>query len=118
MRAPLSFRPAERLKKRSEFQKVYKNGRQVKSENFKLMSLPTELSYNRIGFSVERKKIPLSTRRVRVKRLLREIFRQNKPLLKKGFDIVIIAGAGAKGLDFKKTNDEILYLYRKAGLLL
>ena len=117
MKPSFSFRPTEKLKKRNQFRKVYKNGRPVKSENFKLISLPNEFAYNRIGLSIESKKIPLSNKRVKVKRLLREIYRQNKPLLKPGFDMVVIAGSGTHKLGFEKTKDEMLYLFKKAELL-
>ncbi len=116
MKPFFSFGPGERLKKRSQFRNVYKNGRSVKSPNLKLVFLPTALSYNRVGFSVESRKVPLATKRVRIKRLLREAYRLNKPSLKKGFDMVFIAGIGAKSLDFKKAEKEAIELFRKSGV--
>jgi len=117
MKKEFSFRPEERLKKRSQFRNVYKNGRAVKSKNLKLLFLPSDLPYNRLGLSVESRKIPLSVNRARVKRFLKEAFRLNKNLFEKGFDIVIITSAGAKGLEFKDVQEEMLYLVKKAGIL-
>lgn len=117
MKARFSLKPPERLKKRSQFRKAYKQGRPFKSSNFKLILLKNGLTHSRIGLSIEKRRIALASKRTRVKRLLREIFRLNKPFLKKGFDIVIIAGPGAKGLDFEKTRDEVIGLFNKAGLV-
>lgn len=113
MKATFSFRPHERLKKRSQFQKVYKKGRPVKGKNFTLIYLASQLRYNRIGLSVVAKKTPRASRRVRIKRFLREAYRLNKPLLKRGFDIVIIANAGAKNQGFESVEKEVKSLLSK-----
>ena len=112
----LTFKAGERLKKRSQFRRVYKEGQEARGRSFKLIYLENGLASNRVGFSVEKRKIRLSTRRTRVKRLLREAYRQNRPATKKGFDMVLIASPAASELDFEKTNKEVLTLLHKAGL--
>ena len=114
----LSFRPVERLKKRAQFQKVYKKGRPAKEKNFMMLYLETGSPYNRIGFSVTAKKMPRANRRAKVKRFLREAYRHNKCSMKKGYDIVIIAEASAKDLGYKETAGEMCRLFKKAGLTL
>ncbi len=116
MARSLTFKAGEKLKKRSQFRRVYKQGQQTPGRSFKLVYLENGLTSNRIGFSVEARKVRLSTRRTRIKRLLREAYRQNKAIIKKGFDMVLIASPGASKLDFEKANKEFLTLFRKAGL--
>ena len=117
MKGLFTFSPRERLKKRAQFRKVYKEGRPVKGDNFKLIFLPNGLEHNRTGLSIEARKIPLQVRRARVKRLLREAVRLNKGLLKQGFDMVVISGPDAYKLNFDSTEKELMSLFKKGRLL-
>ena len=68
-----------------------------------------------MGLSVS-KKIGNAVVRNRVKRLLRETFRLNKHELKKGYDILLVARRGVKGLKFRQVEAVVLDLFRRGGL--
>ncbi len=57
-----------------------------------MYSLPNSLSVCRLGFAVSRK-VGNAVRRNRVRRLLKEVCRHNKPLFKPGFDYVLLGTA-------------------------
>jgi ribonuclease P protein component len=72
--------------------------------------------YTRFGFSVS-KKIGRSVVRNRCKRLLREACRRHLTSFRPGFDVVLVAREGIKGLGFKEVMAEVLTLSQKAKLL-
>src|SRR2546428_13161940 len=81
------FRPAERIRRRAEFQHVYERGTRVHSRYCTLFVLPNERAVGRLGIAAT-KKLGGSVERNRAKRLIREVFRRNK--LAPGFDVVVI----------------------------
>jgi ribonuclease P protein component len=64
------------------------------------------LSFPRLGLVIAKKHIATAVHRNRVKRLLRESFRQNQHLLA-GLDIVILARSGLGGLDNSTINRQM-----------
>jgi len=88
------FKKADRILKRSEFVGVSNCGRAVRSEFFIAVAAPGRCSRSRLGITVSRK-IGGAVQRNRIKRLAREFFRENRQLLKKNWDINLIARRGA-----------------------
>ncbi|HEV3140125.1 MAG TPA: ribonuclease P protein component [Vicinamibacterales bacterium] len=82
-----SFRPAERIRRRAEFQKVYDRGAKVHSRFFTIFLLANQQATGRLGIAAT-KKLGGSVDRNRAKRLIREVFRRNK--IAPGFDVVVI----------------------------
>lgn len=66
-------------------------------------------SRNRIGISVS-KKVGNSVIRHRVTRLIRESYRLNENLFKKGIDIVIVARVNIRGKSFSEVSSAVLHL--------
>ena len=62
----------ERLHKRFQFERVYGEGRAFSGRIMRLAILANGLDLNRVGFAVTKKRLRLSIRRNRVRRLLRE----------------------------------------------
>ncbi|MGE3957857.1 MAG: ribonuclease P protein component [Vicinamibacterales bacterium] len=81
------FRTSERIKRRSDYQKVYDRGVKVHTKTFTLFRLPNGLEVGRLGIAATRK-LGGAVVRNRAKRLVREVFRRNKPA--KGCDVVIV----------------------------
>ena len=67
----------EHLKKNSDFQQVYKNGKSLANRYLVMYLKKNDLNENRIGISVS-KKVGNSVIRHRITRLIRESYRLNK----------------------------------------
>ena len=87
------FSKSEHLVKTGEFRRVYREGASFKKDWLALYRLTNRLAVNRVGLAVSARAIPLATRRNRIKRILREIYRKSRKDLKTGFDIVILSPA-------------------------
>src|SRR5207244_8886753 len=81
------FRPAERIRRRAEFQRVYERGTRAHSRYCTLFVLPNERAVGRLGIAATRK-LGGAVQRNRAKRLIREVFRRNN--LARGFDVVVV----------------------------
>lgn len=80
-----------RLRKTREIQKVFKIGKSLKSADFSIRYAPSRLGVNRFAIVVGTKVDKRATRRNAIKRLVREVIRQNIQLLPLSFDIVLTA---------------------------
>ena len=83
----MKFRPAERIRRRAEFQQVYERGIRIHSRYSTVFVLANTLEVGRLGIAATRK-LGGAVVRNRAKRLIREVFRRNK--IATGFDVVII----------------------------
>ena len=79
---------AYRIKKNSDFQKIYKKGKSVANRQFVVYTLKNEYEHFRLGISVTRN---------RIKRAIRENFKVHKQdMISK--DIIVIARQPAKNM--------------------
>lgn len=107
-----------RVRSRSEFQKVFQQGRSVANRVAVLYVLKGEPdSGTRIGFAVGRK-LGGAVVRNRLKRVLREATRQVWPQVKPGARLLLIARAGLKDVAFTAVVDKVRELLARASLLL
>ena len=115
-----TFPKNERLVKTGDFKKVYEKGVSIRKGALILYSLPNVFKKNRIGFSLSSRRIRLAARRAKVKRRLREAYRKNKHMLKKGFDIVIVVRQDVtRSFSYPKDIERsFINLSKEAGLLL
>jgi ribonuclease P protein component len=81
------FRRAEHIRRRADFQRIYERGLKTQGRYATIFILPNELACGRLGIAATRK-LGGAVRRNRAKRLIREVFRQNK--LAPGLDIVVV----------------------------
>ena len=76
-----------KLRRRGEFTKVYEQGVRVRSRFMTCFALPNDIGTPRLGISASQK-IGNAVTRNRAKRLVRQLFRSQKPLT--SLDIVVI----------------------------
>jgi ribonuclease P protein component len=86
---PNAFRPAEHLRRPSDFRRVYDRRRSVSDGWLIVYACENGLTHLRVGFSVSRK-IGNAVKRNRVRRLYREAFRLTKNEMPTGLDLVMI----------------------------
>jgi ribonuclease P protein component len=90
----MRFTPSDRLRKRFEFRRLRDVARRVHTRSFVLLIARSEQPRSRLGITVSRQ-VGNAVRRNRVKRLLREAFRQQRSLFPEACDLVVIAKAGS-----------------------
>jgi ribonuclease P protein component len=103
-----------RLRRRKEFDAVFRRGRSWANELIVLRSLPNQLEHNRYGF-VTSKRLGKAVVRNRVRRRLREGVRSLS--LRPGWDVVVSAKAPAAGADFHQLKKAVADLLARAGLI-
>jgi ribonuclease P protein component len=99
------FPRQERLLKRSDFLRISRQGNKVHTSHFILLWTESTVSVIRIGITVSGK-VGNSVVRNRIKRLIREFYRQNKGLFFPA-DFSIIARQGADRLSFSDLCREL-----------
>lgn len=82
-----TFTRSERVRRRAEYQQVYDRGVKVHGRTFTLFRFANGLQVGRLGIAATRK-LGGAVVRNRAKRMVREVFRRNKPA--PGIDIVIV----------------------------
>lgn len=108
----------ERLRKRSEISKAFRFSRQIDSNGLKLLFKENNLDRNRILAAVK-KGFKNAVRRNKQKRLIKEIYRNLKYRLKKGFDLIfIIFPDNTIEYSFKDREKQVCELLEKAGLFI
>lgn len=100
---------SDSLKKNSDFQRVYKNGRSVANRYLVMYVLENKTNQNRIGISVS-KKVGNSVIRHHITRLVRESYRLHEDMFNSGLDIVVIARVSAKGATYCDIEKALLHL--------
>lgn len=105
-----------RLKKNTEFKKVYNKGRSVANRFAVMYILHNGTPHRKAGFSVS-KKMGGAVQRNRIKRLFREVYRLDQERLIKGINVVFIARQAAKEAKFQDLVKAFHELYRKARVI-
>jgi ribonuclease P protein component len=119
----LRFPRAARLNQAREFQYVRETGRSWSGRFLVLGVLvqqasgaPVGSQASRVGFITSRR-VGNAVERNRVRRRLREIIRANRPLLREGRWIVLVARRAAVEAGFGALREEWLRLAGRAGIL-
>ena len=97
------------IKKKEDFQAVYRTGRSHANRELVMYVKRTETNGQRIGISVS-KKVGNSVVRHRVTRLVRESFRLHREKTNSGLDIIVVARAAAADSDYKKIESAYRHL--------
>jgi len=102
------------LKKSSEFNSVYKQGKSCVTKNIVMYWKKNRKPCNRIGCTVS-KKVGNAVVRNRVKRLMKESYRLNSKNIPKGYDLVFVARVRMKDANYVAVEKTMRYLLKKIG---
>lgn len=95
--------------------RIQETGRKIATANFLAFLIePAGQQHVRLGVTVSRR-VGNAVVRNRVKRLIRESFRQNKEQICAGLDLVIVARPSAAEASFALVQREVVDLCRRAG---
>ena len=100
---------SESLKKNSDFQKVYRQGKSYANRYLVMYVLENHTEGNRLGISVS-KKVGNSVIRHHLTRLIRESYRLHEDVFNNGLDIVVIARSTARDISYHETESALLHL--------
>ena len=108
------------LRKKADFDSIYKKGKSVGDRFVVLFCRPNGLSYNRTGFLAS-KKVGNSVKRNRARRLMKESYRH---LVAQGFipdgpqhyDFVIIARSTISGRKCAEVEKSLQSAFRRTGI--
>jgi ribonuclease P protein component len=103
-----SFRKPERIVDGKRFKLIYSKGKKFVSQSFVLYIYnDPEIEDRRLGITVS-KKIGKSVVRNRAKRLLRELFRNNKTFFPEHVDVVMVARHDVVRKSYTELEKELL----------
>jgi len=106
-----------RLRKNEEFQLVFKQGKSFANRQFVVYVLKNaERKYSRLGLSVS-KKMGNAVMRNRIKRLIKEIFRELGDRLEAGNDYIVISRKPVRTMEYSDMKDSLEHVLKKAGVL-
>ena len=99
----------ESLKKKKDFQTVYKSGVSFANKYLVMYKRKNEIEGNRLGISVS-KKVGNSVVRHRITRLIRESYRLNEEKFEIGYDLIVVARVNAKGISYADMESALLHM--------
>ncbi len=111
----------ERIKKNDEFQRMYnENDKKLFSHYSVIYIKKNNLEFSRFGVVVSKKNGNAVVRN-RIKRLFREMLRQNLSHIKKGYDVIIISkrhtGETIQEIKYEHIEKDLKKTFSKAGMI-
>jgi ribonuclease P protein component len=106
---------SQRLRSNRDFKRTYARGRSFVNPLLVLYVLPVRVEDRLIGFSIS-KKLGGSVVRNRIKRRLREVWRERANELKPGFHAILVGRSRLKEADFATMEAAVDALLRQAKL--
>ena len=105
-----NVRADHRLKKKVQFNYIFRKGERKSSKHFALFVVKSKYSNYKIGYSIS-KKVGKAHDRNLLKRRLKEIVRLNN-LAVAGNNYILQAKIGASELGFKEIEQEVIRLFK------
>ena len=96
-----------RVKKKKDFEEIFKKGKSFRSSFFILRVTKNDLGLNRFGFVVSQKISKRAVVRNKIRRRLAEAVKAETKSMKAGADLVIIALPGIEKEDFSQIKETI-----------
>ena len=103
------------LKENATFRRLYQRGRSAGNRYLVLYCRPNRLGHNRLGLTVSTK-LGHAVVRNRIRRRLREVYRQSEAELKQGFDLVLVARTACVDASFSALTASFVSLTDKLDL--
>ncbi len=107
---------SESLKKNTDFQNVYENGKSYVDKYLVMYVLENNKGINRLGISASRK-VGNSVVRHRFARLVRESYRLHENIFNSGLDIVVVARKSAASAGYAEIEKALLHLSKLHHIL-
>ena len=104
------------MKSSDAFRRVYREGKSYANKYLIMYLLENGTEGNQVGISVS-KKVGNSIVRHRITRLIRESYRLQEEKIQTGYDLVIVARAGAAGKNYNEIVSAFLHLCKLHGIL-
>ena len=104
-----SFPPRARLRRKREFERVFRRGWRTGRTPLRLVILENDCGISRLGLAVG-KRVGGAVVRNRVKRRLREVFRRERAHFPTTLDVVVVPQAGAGDLSYEELREELTTL--------
>lgn len=104
------------LKLNKDFRRLYRRGKTAAGGFVAVYASPNRRGFNRVGFTVG-KSVGKAVVRNRIKRLMRESYRQIEDRLKCTSDMVIVARNRAAGKTFAQISRDLEFVMRSLELL-
>lgn len=95
-----------KIRKTSQYEEIFGSGKRLRSKHFDILYVQNSVGYSRAGLVVGKKNVRSAVRRNRIKRLIREVFRNNKSLFD-SMDVVFLARKGSEKLNYSLVKREI-----------
>jgi ribonuclease P protein component len=99
------------VRRHSEYRVIQARGRRVHSAHYVWIVMPrtqpTAVAEPRLGITITKKTAQRAVARNRVKRVLREVFRQERALFPRGCDVVVVGKTGAEQLGYADALEEL-----------
>lgn len=105
---------SQRIRKGSDYRQTLRNGVRSDCRLFILVGRPRTAGPSRLGLAVSRRVGPAVVRN-RVKRLLREVFRRHKSVLRIELDLVVLPKQSMRGVGFLAVEECYLAGASKLG---
>jgi len=101
----------KRIHLQKDFNKIFKDGKKIRANDFQILILENSLDYSRIGVKIN-KKVGKAYQRNKIKRILKEIFRNNQDKIQ-GLDIIIIPYRSIIDKTYKEIEEEFIKAFQK-----
>lgn len=85
-----TFRPHEHVRSPADFRRAFDRRRPASDARMVVHAVENGRDHARLGISVGRKRVRKASSRNRLKRLIREVFRQHKAELPSGVDLIVV----------------------------
>lgn len=106
------FTRAARLTEGKQYQQVFAKGKRRGDRYFTILTTPNSAGTARLGMAVARRQLPRAVDRNRLKRLIRESFRQHRAELA-AYDIVVLVRAEAGRADNSQLHAALARHWRR-----